>query len=153
MSFTNEYYTGLINYTNTNLVAFLINRPELGISNSPTLSQLEERLSLTMPDAVAWELTNTSYSRSIITAPIVNLPTSTTLSAELIANATFSGTIGPFTHIVFARGANIAGANLANGNNKGSSQGTIIWIDAVTSAPISITPPATYTYTLTLPIS
>jgi hypothetical protein len=152
MSFTTEYYTGLLNYTSTNLVALLINRPELGLSSSPTLTQLEARLSLTMEDAVAWELTQSAYSRAIVTSPVIMLPTSTTLTAELIATVTFSGIIGPFTHILFTRGANVAGANAGNGNNRGSSNGTIIWIDSVVSAPLTITTPATFVYTLNLPI-
>ncbi|MFO0089607.1 MAG: hypothetical protein ACK518_02165 [bacterium] len=152
MSFTNEYYTGIINYTTSNLVALLINRPELGLSNSPTLPQLEARLNLNMTTAVTWELNQATYSRAIVTNPIINLPTSNVLTAELTASVSFNGTIGPFTHIVFTRGANVAGANPANGNNRGSNQGTIVWIEAVLSAPLTVTAPATYTYTLTMPI-
>ena len=135
------FITNAIGY---NLVALLVNMPSLGITNSPTNDQLLLRENLTMATAVAQEVViGTSYKRHIVTVDSTNIIYSNG-QASVNVTASFTplastNTIGPFTHVIWARGANLIGANTLNGNNRGDTTGTIWKIQPVLAAPQTIT--------------
>lgn len=149
---TVEYLTYLLtNGIGSNLVSYLINMPSLGITDTPTDDQLLLRQQLTMVNAVAQELSGAGYKRnllSISTGSIVY--TSNTITVPVVSTFTNSGgNIGPFTHICYARGANITGANSTNGNNRGDTTGTLIQVEPVTSAPLTIAQNVNFIHTAT----
>jgi hypothetical protein len=149
--YTRALFSFLLSQINTNLVVILINRPQLGIGTVLTPAEIDARLNITMAQAALWEIS--SYSRFIVTTPIITIPTRTAPTASLVATATFTpsgGPIGPFTHALVVRGANLVGASPANGNNRGSNVGTVVHIETVVSAPLSVAPPAVYNCTINL---
>lgn len=158
-TYTNEFRSGFIqDYIYFNLVSFLIYKPSLGLTNSPTASELKLRRDLNMNLAAAAEIGSESlngYRRQIITLTnsTVNVnETSTTVegSSEFIAEG---GPIGPFTHIVVARGADLRNKSVSNGNNRGNNQGTVIFVEPVISAPIVIESPVSFTHSLKFSVS
>lgn len=150
----NYFITNTIGY---NLVAFLINMPSLGNTDSPTNDQLLLRERLVMTEAVAQEIASLGYQRSIITFDSDDIvfdnlgKASIDVTAEFIAPV--ENEIGPFTHIVWARGANLIGATSANGNNRGDTTGTIWKVEPVTLAPFTLQAGATYSATTDISIT
>lgn len=130
--------------TNTigfNLVCFLINMPSLGLTNAPSNDELFLRENLTMAEAVAQEISSPGYARSIITVNIGGITFNATGRASVPVSAEFTATtdpMGPFTHIVWARGANLAGATASNGNNRGDISGVIWKVEPVNLAPLTL---------------
>jgi hypothetical protein len=147
------FITNTVGY---NLVALLINMPSLGNTNSPTNDQLLNRENLTMATAVAQEISSIGYKRHIVILNSANIVYSNgAASISITANFTPASTqtFGPFTHVVFARGANLIGANSGNGNNRGDTTGTVYKVEPVTSAPQSITNPTQLNITTTISIT
>ncbi len=137
----------LTSYLSYNLVAFLINKPSLGITNSPTTAQLLERKTLTMEEAAAFEINVAGgYKRAIIPlTPLIN--NDNERSSFINVSAQFTPTAGSFaacTHICYARGASLATASNANGNNRGDNTGILIKVEPVINAPFIITAPTTF---------
>ncbi len=155
-TYTNEIRKSIIdNYLSFNLVAFLIYKPSLGITDAPTNAELNLRKELTMEEAAASEIGGINlngYSRIIVDLAssvnnnIDNLSTNT----KDIYFIPTTGIIGPFTHVVVARGANITGGTIANGNNRGNITGTIIYTEPVVNAPLIIEPPQQFKFTVNL---
>lgn len=161
-------YTNLIkeniikNYLGSNLVVVLINNPNLGITDSPTVQQLNARRNLTMIDVFNTEIGGNNlngYARAIVNNSNINPIIVNTDLTEAEINVSFTavgGVMGPFSHIVVVRGANVSGANpLTNGNNRGDTTGNIIFIEPITNnaAPetaLSILNGATFDYTFKL---
>lgn len=139
------FITDTIGY---NLVAFLINMPSLGVTNSPTNDQLLLRENLIMSEAVAQELTDSSYNRQTLNINPEDIIFTASGKASLEVTASFSTTvdneIGPFTHVVWARGAS---------NTKGSTNGIIWKVEPVTAAPLTINYPVTFTTTTDVSIT
>lgn len=156
---TKELKTYFINNTiGYNLVALLINMPSLGVTSSPTNDQLLLRENLTMATAVAQEVAiGTSYKRHIIQFDSEDIVYSNG-QATINVTVTFTplattNTIGPFTHVVWARGANLVGANSGNGNNRGDTTGIIWKVQSVVAAPITITYPVVFSSTTDITIT
>lgn len=147
------FITDTIGY---NLVALLINMPSLGVTNSPTNDQLLLRENLTMTTAVAQEVADTDYKRHIVIFDSEDIAYSNG-QATISVTATFTPTngnpIGDFTHVVWARGANLVGATNGNGNNRGDITGTIWKVQSVNSAPITITYPVVFSSTTDITIT
>jgi len=150
------------NYLGSNLVVALINNPNLGITDTPTSQELESRASLTMTDVFNTEIGSTSlngYSRSIVLNSSINTSIISNELTEAEINVSFTasgGNLEPFSHIVVIRGANITSAdpNL-NGNNRGDTNGNIIFVEPVTNTanpgnPLSISDGTTFDYTFKL---
>lgn len=146
---TKELKTYFINNTiGYNLVALLINMPSLGVSSSPNNDQLLLRENLTMATAVAQEVADTDYKRHIVEFDSEDIVYSNG-QATVNVTATFTpltatNSIGPFTHVVWVRGANLVGANDANGNNRGDTTGTIWKVQSVLAAPTTFTYPVVF---------
>lgn len=146
------YKLDLINHTTFNMVAILINYPELGLS-LPSPSQLTLIRTLTMTAVAQRELTNTGgYKRHIVmpTAPAI---TDDTYSVGV--SSAFTATTVNFdlaTHIVYTRGANLAGANNSNGNNIGSNIGTVVLVEPIEAAPYRVVAGVTFNHSTVLSI-
>lgn len=156
-TYTTEYSTKLFeDYLGFNLVAFLISRPSLGLTDTPSIAELDARRALTMMQAAAYEIALTNgYARSILT--LVKNPASTTTDLIYTATATFTassaGALSSATHICFARGANLTGGNAANGQNRGNTQGTLIKVEPLLNAPLSISASTTLTHSTSFKLS
>jgi len=149
------FITNTIGY---NLVALLINMPSLGVTSSPTNDQLLLRENLTMATAVAQEVVvGTSYKRHIVEFDSEDIVYSNG-QATISVTATFTpltstNSIGSFTHVVWARGANLVGATPTNGNNRGNTTGTIWKVQTVLAAPTTITYPVVFSPTTDITIT
>lgn len=140
-----------------NLIIALINNSTLGITDTPTGSELEARRNFTMTDVFDFELTVTNgYARYIVPAIDVDVViVDTELSrADITASFTASGGDMPeFSHIVVIANADIIGADpILNGNNRGNTIGTIVFIEPVDNAgvPLTITNGTTFEYDFAL---
>ncbi|MBD2201815.1 hypothetical protein H6G33_10690 [Calothrix sp. FACHB-1219] len=157
--YTNQFRTRLVeDYIKINLVSFLIQMPSLGITDSPTPTELNNRLSLTMSNAVAQEIGATNlygYKRNIITTStssedLINRVITVTVTSTFTANG---GSIGPASHICYARGADVLGASASNGNNRGSTIGTLIKVEPLVLAPYTIANGVTFTHNTSFIVS
>jgi hypothetical protein len=154
---TKEIKTYFITQTiGYNLVAFLINKPTLGVTTSPTNDELLLRENLSMTTAVAQEINSTGYKRALIQIDSTNIVYSNgeaTLSVTATFTAPSTNALGPFTHVVWARGANLTGANSGNGNNRGNTTGTVYKVETVNLAPLTLQAGATFSTTTDISIS
>lgn len=158
-TYTNEYREGVIlEYLSFNLVSFLIYKPSLGLSDSPTVSELEGRRNLTMNIAASAEVGSANlngYKRQIVS---LSEPTDSSITSSTNVQGTTEftaqgGSIGPFTHIVIARGADLRNITVSNGNNRGNNTGTVIFVEPVIEGPIILQAPFTYQHTFNFTIS
>lgn len=150
------------NYLGSNLVVALINNPNLGITDTPNNQEAEARRNLTMTDIFNTEIGSLSlngYARAIIVNNTITTNRINTNLTEAELNVSFTATNGdiePFSHIVAIRGANIIGADpTLNGNNRGDTNGIIIFVEPVTNpinpgTPLSILNGSTFDYTFKL---
>lgn len=117
------------------LGTFLIYRPDLGLTETPTPTELDLRYNMTMKEAVEYEVggaTLNGYMRHFINTPFV-LYLEGPIS-KIIFDTYFISikrTMGPFTHICIATGMNIFGGGITNGNNRGDTRGSLIGIQPV----------------------
>lgn len=153
-TYTNEIKKSIISdYLKSNLVILLIYKPGLGLTNAITSIEQEARLNLTMLEASATEVGATQlngYSRNIVSSLNITDDFSSSLEVTFTADG---GNIGPFTHVVAARGADLRNASISNGNNRGNSQGTVIFVEPVINAPLILNDLYTFRYTLKFNIS
>jgi len=116
-------------YLTEGLGCFLIYLPELGLDDTPNEMEYERRKALTMGEAVNYEIGKYSlngYSRYIFLESEIDIKITKTLISLTVKP--FFQAVGdymePFTHICLARGMN--SGSISNGNNRGSSIGTLI---------------------------
>jgi len=149
------FITDTIGY---NLVAFLINMPSLGNTDTPTNDELLNRENLTMASAAAQEVTDASYSRYIATIDPADIIEDNDGKFSVSVTATFTPTesnpIGPVTHVVWARGANLVGADpIINGNNRGDTTGTVYKVEPLVAAPQTLIYPVVFSPTINIEIA
>lgn len=124
-------------YLGANLVIALINNTNLGITDTPSLSELQARQNYSNSNLLSNEIGGVNlngYKRYIISNNDINPVNTTTTTTEVSLTAEFTavgGNFDPFSHIVLIRGANTTGASINNGNNRGDTSGTIISIEPV----------------------
>lgn len=157
-TYTNLIRESIINdYLLYNAVVILIYKPSLGLTDSITSLQLEARKELTMEEVAAAEIggdTLKGYARFILdNATITNDTdsTSTISSSSTNLEATFTGKgadLDPFTHIVVARGVNLTNASTTNGNNRGNTSGSVIYVEPVVNSPLVLQKDYTFRYTV-----
>lgn len=154
--YTTEFKQDYLNQISYNLTAFLILKPSLGLNDAPTLPQLAARKALTMTTASVDEIAVTNgYERVFIdTVEIIDNVDGT---SEFTVISTFTPdadeALAPFTHICYAYNTAVLGATSINGNNRGSSVGTLIKVEPIIAAPLTITSPAVFTHTTTFKVS
>lgn len=143
-TYTNAIRKAIIDdYISANLVAALINYPSLGLTDSPSATELAARRQLDLSNISTVEIGGTNlngYARQIIT-----LPAATDNSAEEVSSSTTlvtftasGGDLDPFTHIILITGADLTGASPANGNNRGNNTGTIVYAEPAVNAPVTV---------------
>lgn len=143
-------------YLSFNVVAILINDPELGLTDNPSPAEVIRRTNLDMNRVISKEITLTGgYSRAICTVdvPIADVSqqsASTTIRASFTPSALFN----PCTHVVYVSQANLIGADpQANGNNRGDSEGVVLKVAPLEFAPIQLDSPITYQFNTNLILS
>ncbi len=124
-------------YLGANLVIALINNINLGITDTPSSTQLQARQNYDINNLISNEIGGTNlngYRRFVVinntitTNNISNTITESNLTATFTASG---GNFDAFTHIIAIRGANLTNATNVNGNNRGDTNGTIIFIEPV----------------------
>lgn len=139
-----------------NVVAILVNDPELGLTDTPTPAEVIRRTNLDMFRVISKELPlNGGYSRSIciVDTPIADASQNQS-STTIRASFTPTGLFQPCTHIVYVTNANLVGANpVANGNNRGNVEGTVIKVAPLESAPLEFNSPVTYNFNTNIILS
>lgn len=154
---------GLINnYLGANLAIALVNNQALGITNTPTATELEARRNFRTLDLFNFEIGATAlngYARQLVTPVQINPTPINGQQTEAEITVTFTasgGSFEAFTHIVALRGANTIGADpILNGNNRADTSGTIIFVEPVDNTlnpgqPLVLANGISYNYTFKL---
>lgn len=148
--YTKEFRTAVAaDYLGQDLIAMLINAPQLGLGEIPTKENINDSINLTMQEAASLEVGNSKgYKRFIVT---LEEPTYDEINKRAIFNVTSKfiakgGSIGPFTHLCYATQTNLNGATDANGNNAGDTQGILVKVEPVDFAPNTIAENVFYTH-------
>lgn len=155
--------SGIINnYLGANLAVALINNSNLGITDTPTAAELESRKNFTTLDLFNFEIGAANlngYARVLVPALDVNPVAVSVDQTEAEISVTFTASGGdfePFSHIAVLRGANTVGADpVLNGNNRGDTNGTIIFLEPVDNTlnpgtPLTLSDGISYNYTFKL---
>lgn len=149
-------------YFGNNLVIALVNRPSLGITDTPTVDEVAARQAFNMTDVFDSEIGATTlngYARQIVLPADINVTVIDTERSEAEITVTFSavgGNMDAFSHLVAIRAADLVGADpILNGNNRGSSVGEVIFVEPVDNpvlpgSAFSIPDAADYDYTFKL---
>lgn len=145
----------LNSFINSNLVAALINYSALGLTDTPNATELDLRRTLDLTNIAVIEVGGTAlngYARQVITLPaatndVTNEVSSSTTSVSFTASG---GDFDDFTHVILITGADLIGAAPANGNNRGSTVGTVVYAEPVVGAPVSLLDGQTFNYNFTL---
>lgn len=146
-------------YLGANLIVALINNNNMGITDLPTPTQLETRRNFTSLNLNTNEISVTNgYKRHIILNNTITPNAISASNTEVELTASFSavgGHLDAVSHIIILRGANLTGASNINGNNRGDSAGTIIFIEPVLNTlnpgtPLIIQSGTTFNYTFKL---
>ncbi len=148
---TTQYQNNLVlEYIASNLVALLIYKPDLGLTDFPSDTELLNRRALTMSTAATAELAVLNgYTRRTVALVVASSTDPNTVIYTSSTTFTASGT-GPFsqaTHICYARGVNLLGGNAGNGNNASDTAGTIIKVEPLLNAPLVVPTSTTFTHT------
>lgn len=148
-------------YLGGNLVIALINNSNMGQTDLPSSTQLDIRRSYTSLNLGINEIGASNlngYKRYIILNSTINPLITSVSKTEVDLTASFTasgGNFDPITHVVVLRGANITGASNTNGNNRGDTTGTIIFIEPVLNSlnpgtPLIIQSGITFNYNFKL---
>ena len=145
----------LDSFISSNLVAILINNPALGLTDTPNATELDLRRTLDLTTIAAIEIGGTAlngYARQIITLPAAtdDVPNEVSSSTTSVAFTASGGDFDDFTHILLVTGADLVGAAPANGNNRGSTVGTVVYVEPAVSAPVTLLDGQTFNYNFTL---
>lgn len=162
-TYTNQIKTNLItDYFGSNLAVCLINTPFLGITDTPTNQELEARRQFTTANLLLYEIGASElngYKRVLIpnsyvleNTKIENETATFEVTVEFLA---LGGDFTEFTHIAVVRGASFTNANDTNGNNRGNTSGSVIFIEPINNTvnpnqPLILTDGMMFTYTFTL---
>ena len=150
------------NFFGSNLVIALVNRPSLGITDTPTVNEIAARQAFNMTgvfDSEIGAINLNGYARQIVTSGDINVVVVNTERSEAEITVSFTAStaaMDPFSHIVAIRNADLVNADpLINGNNRGSSVGEVIFVEPVDNPILpgsifSIPIAATYEYTFKL---
>lgn len=159
-TYTNQIKREIIeSFLGSNLVVALVNYPNAGLSDTPTTQELAARKNFGMTNVFNTEIGRTNmngYARQIVEdLSIETLSTLTKAEVEVSFTAE-GGNFDPFTHIVLIKDADLSNADPAtNGNNRGSTVGSVIYIEPVNnqSQPLILTNNLTFNYSFSLNIA
>ncbi|WOL31328.1 hypothetical protein [Microcoleus phage My-WqHQDG] len=156
---TREIMLGLMDYMRQGMAAYLIYMPELGMG-ALTPQQYQRRYMLTMREAVSYELgvsqvgtlSLNGYARYVPTGEDLQVhDTHLTLSVRCKWTAV-GGPIGPFTHVILARGCNLYGGTAINGMNRGDYGGQVLLCQPQAKDSLGLTIQAGATYETSIPV-
>lgn len=173
---TREIMLGLMDYMRQGMAAYLVYMPQLGLG-ALTPQEYQRRYMLTMREAVSYELGSSQihHTPSVIdpnsmpmhpgTVSSLNgymryVPTGEDLQVHdthLILSVkckwtAVGGPIGPFTHVILARGCNLYGGTAANGMNRGDYGGQVLLCQPQSKDPLGLTVQAGATYEASIPV-
>lgn len=154
-TFSNKIKTELVtDFLGTNLVIALINYEGLGLTDAPTIEQQVLRQEFSTQDLGVYEIGGqqlNGYRRNIVNITEADIVGNNVKRAIITVEFTaVDGDLDPFTHVVAIRGAKVTDAEVSNGNNRGNTQGTIIFVEPIENAPITVLENNAFEYTLTL---
>ena len=121
-------------YVNLGLGALLIQRPELGLTDTPNAQELKLRRESTLQDLIPYEVGGimlNGYKRCFINRPGVTYTNTSVVLDFLVEWEAINRPMGPFTHYVLCKGLNKFQGGTKNGNNRGSVDGTVLGIQPV----------------------
>jgi hypothetical protein len=151
---TREVMLGLMDYMRQGMAAYLVYMPELGMA-ALTPEEYQRRYMLTMREAVSYELGGLSlngYSRYVPTGDDLLIHDTYLILSVKCKWTALSGPIGPFTHVILARGCNLYGGTPSNGMNRGDYTGTVILCQPQAKDSLGLTVQAGATYETTIPV-
>ena len=157
---TREIMLGLMDYMRQGMAAYLVYMPELGMG-ALTPQQYQRRYMLTMREAVSYELgvsANTGalslngYGRYVPTGEDLQVHDTHLILSVRCKWTAVGGSIGPFTHVVLARGCNLYGGTVINGMNRGDYGGQVLLCQPQAKDPLGLTIQAGATYETVIPV-
>ena len=152
---TKEIMLDLMDRMREGMAAYLVYMPQLGLG-ALTPQEYQRRYYLTMREAVSYELgvglggpagvPFNGYMRYTPTGEDLQVHDTHLILTVRCKWMAISGPIGPFTHVVLARGCNLYGGTAANGMNRGDYGGKVILCQpqAKDALGLTIQPGATY---------
>lgn len=156
---TRELMLGLMDYMRQGMVAYLIYMPQLGMGAlSP--QEYQRRYLLTMREAVSYELgvgqnsamSLNGYQRYVPEGEDLEVHDSRLILTVKCTWTAVGGPIGPFTHVVLARGCTLYGGTPANGMNRGDYGGQVILCQPQAKDPLGLTIQKGATYEALIPV-
>lgn len=126
-------------YINLGLGAILVQRPELGLTDTPTAQELKLRRESSLEDLVPYEVGGimlNGYKRHFIERPGITYTSNSVILDFLVEWEAINRPMGPFTHYVLCKNLNKFMAGTKNGNNRGSPEGVILGVQPVSTYEI-----------------
>lgn len=157
---TREIMVGVMEYMKQGMAAYLIYMPDLGMG-ALNPQQYQRRHLLTMREAVSYELgvnatagtlSLNGYSRYVPTGDDLQIYDTHLILSVKCRWTAVGGPIGPFTHVVLARGCNLYGGTVSNGMNRGDYGGQVILCQPQAKDPLGLTVQAGATYETSIPV-
>lgn len=130
-------------YVNLGLGALLVQRPELGLTDTPTAQELKLRKESTLEDLIPYEVGGimlNGYKRCFIERPNTTFTSNSVVLDFLVQWEAINRPMGPFTHYVLCKNLNKFRAGTKNGNNRGDTSGVIIGVQPVPTYEIHTIP-------------
>lgn len=130
-------------YINLGLGAILVQRPELGLTDTPNAQELKLRKDSTLKDLVPYEVGGVNlngYKRCFINKPSVKYTNTSVILDFLVEWEAINRPMGPFTHYVLCKNLNKFQGGPKNGNNRGSAEGIVLGIQPVPTYEIHEVP-------------
>lgn len=154
-TFSDQIKTDILtNYLGSNLVVGLINYPALGLTDAPTTTEVNLRRTLDISNIDTYEIGRNNlnnYKRQIVNITSSDIVGDVTKQALItIEFEAIGGDFEEATHIIAIRGAKISNATTNNGNNRGSTQGVIIFVEPLKNAPFTLVEDTVFEYSFTL---
>lgn len=156
---TREIMLSLMDHMRQGMAAYLIYMPELGMGALTPL-QYQRRYMLTMREAVSYELgvshndlqSFNGYQRFVPTDEDLQVHDTHLILTVRCKWTAVGGPIGPFTHVVLARGCNLYGGTATNGMNRGNYGGQVILCQPQAKDALGLTIQAGATYETVIPV-
>lgn len=150
---TKEIMLDLMDYMRQGMVAYLVYIPQLGVG-ALTPQEYQRRYHLSMREAVSYELglEGNSYMRFIPTGEDLQVHDTHLVLTVKCKWTAIAAPIGPFTHVVLARGCNLYGATAANGMNRGDYGGKVILCQPQAKDALGLTVQPGATYECSIPV-
>lgn len=156
---TREIMLGMMDYLRQGMAAYLVYMPQLGMGGL-TPQEYQRRYMLTMREAVSYELgvgqssalSLNGYQRYVPTGDDLLVRDNHMVLTVKCRWTALGGPLGPFTHVVLARGCNLYGGTPGNGMNRGDYTGQVILCQPQAKDALGLTVQAGATYEARIPL-